>query len=336
MKLKKLTIVMIILDILAIICLFLTYGPITYFRDLLVTTAMTTMEHQYLAKIFYNNSTIEKVMKNNTIIDDGSESDSSHIVFKEEDITTYENEYEESILDREKDSLYKLIPISGSGYKGTIVAIYNPKKIKLVLASTFGYNGETLDVISKNNNAIIGMNASGFEDEDGVGNGGQVSGILIKDAQIINNTSNTSHGGGIIGFNKDGILMLSHKTAYEAIQDGMIDGVQFGPFLIVNGEESEIVGNGGMGIHPRTAIAQRKDGIVLFLTIDGRQPGYSIGANMKEVRDILFKYKAYNAANLDGGASTTLTVNGKIYNKPCGILDGHFAARNLPTAWIVK
>lgn len=336
MKLKKLTIIMIILDILAVIGLFLTYGPISYFRDLLVTTAMTTMEHQYLAKIFYNNKTIEKIMKNNTIIDNGSESDNSHIVFKEEIITTFDNEYEKSILDREKDALYKIIPISGNGYKGTIIAIYNPKRIDLALASTFGYNGETLDIISKNNKAIIGMNASGFEDENGIGNGGEVSGILIKDKKIINNISNTSHGGGIIGFNDEGILMLSHKTAYETIQDGMVNGVQFGPFLIVNGKEAEIVGNGGMGIHPRTAIAQRKDGIVLFLTIDGRQPGYSIGTNMKEVRDILLKYNAYNAANLDGGASTTLTINGEIYNKPCGILNGHFAPRRLPTAWIVK
>ena len=32
-------------------------------------------------------------------------------------------------------------------------------------------------------------------------------------------------------------------------------------------------GDGGWGVGPRTAIGQRKDGTVLFLVIDGRQPG---------------------------------------------------------------
>lgn len=335
-KVKKLTKVLFILDILAFICLFITYGPISYFRDLLVTTAMTTMEHQYLARIFYSNETIEKVLMNNTIKDSGSSSNTSDITFNIEEPTKYENEYEEAILKRNKSDLFKVIPLSGSGYKGYLVAIYDSKRISIALASSFGSNGETLDVIATNNDALVALNASGFEDDNGVGNGGAVSGILIKDSKIISNIPNTSHGGGIIGFNQDGVLMLTHKTAYEAIEDGMKDGVQFGPFLIVNGEMSNISGNGGMGIHPRTAIAQRKDGIVLFLAIDGRQPGYSIGASITEVAEILLKYKAYNAANLDGGASTTLAINGELYNKPCGILNGKFAARNLPNAWIVK
>ena len=47
-KIRKLTIVCIILDILVIMGFFLTYGPIDYFRNLLVNTAMKTMEHQVL------------------------------------------------------------------------------------------------------------------------------------------------------------------------------------------------------------------------------------------------------------------------------------------------
>ena len=50
--------------------------------------------------------------------------------------------------------------------------------------------------------------------------------------------------------------------------------------------------------------------------------------------DILMRYKAYNAANLDGGASTSLAVEGKLYNEPCG--NGGTGERNTPTAWIFK
>ena len=54
----------------------------------------------------------------------------------------------------------------------------------------------------------------------------------------------------------------------DAIKAGMEDAVEFGPFLIVNGNAAEIKGNGGWGIAPRTVLAQRKDGIVLFVVID--------------------------------------------------------------------
>lgn len=331
---KKITKLLIFLDMLAIICLFFMYGPISYFKDIFITTAMTTMSHQYLAKVFYSDKMIEEVLEKNKVIDSGRSSDTSHIVFSDNNDKIYTSIYEKEILEREKDDKYKIIKLSGNGYQGYLVAIYDPKNIELALPSTYGYRGETLDVISRNNNAIVGINAGGFMDESGEGNGGQVSGILIKDSKIINNVY--SYGTGIIGFNENGVLMLSHKSAEEAIKDGMVDGIQFGPFLIVDGVSSFISGNGGMGIHPRTAIAQRKDGIVLFLVIDGRQPGYSIGASISEVTKILLRYGAYNAANLDGGASTTLTINGEIYNRPCGILNGNFYQRAIPNAWILK
>ena len=123
-------------------------------------------------------------------------------------------------------------------------------------------------------------------------------------------------------------------TAKEAIKSGVVDAVEFGPFLIVNGKAAEIKGNGGWGISARTAIAQRKDGIVLFLVIDGRQPGYSMGTDMKEITKIFLRYKAYNAANLDGGASTSLNVEGKLVSKPCAV--NPKGERPVPNAWIVK
>lgn len=330
---KLITKILIFLDILALICYFIFYGPISYVRDLLVTTAMTTMEHQYLAQTFYTEKMIEKVLDNNKIIESTDNTDTNQIDFEEK--TVYDSIYEKDILERDKDALYKIIDITSSMYKGYLVAVYDSKRIELALASNYGSYGETLDRILINNDAILGINASGFLDDGGVGNGGSVAGILIKDGIILNNIP-IYGSSGIVGFNKDGVLMLTHKKAYEAISDGLVDGVEFGPFLIINGVPSYINGNGGMGIQPRTIIAQRKDGIVLFLVIDGRQPGYSIGITIEEATKILLKYGAYNASNLDGGASTTLAVDKKIYNSPCGMLNGHLYPRALPNAWVLK
>ena len=49
-RIKKTTILLIALDFFAIVCLFLMYGPFSYFRDLWVTSAMTTKSHKYLAR----------------------------------------------------------------------------------------------------------------------------------------------------------------------------------------------------------------------------------------------------------------------------------------------
>ena len=59
-------------------------------------------------------------------------------------------------------------------------------------------------------------------------------------------------------------------------------------------------------------IGQRKDGTFIFVVVDGRQPGYSIGTNLLEMQNIFNRYDAYNAANLDGGSSATMYYNGKV------------------------
>ena len=72
---------------------------------------------------------------------------------------------------------------------------------------------------------------------------------------------------------------------------------------------------------------------VLFLSIEGRLPGYSLGATMNDIIEVLLRYKAYNAANLDGGASTTMAVNGKLYNRPSA--GKEYGGRTVSNAWIV-
>lgn len=332
---KKLTITLVILDILTLIFLFFTYGPISYFRDLLITTAMTTKSHHYLALTLYDEETIYKVLASNYMKEVDENTNTSDInIGNIKEQTTYESESEREILEHDKDDIYKIINISGAGYKGFVVAIYDPSRIELVTANRFGVQGEFLQNIVKRTDALIGINAGGFADAGGIGNGGIPTGTVIQDGKIIYEGVDTGWGGGIVGFTKDNILVLTKEDAKTAIENGIEDAVEFGPFLIVNGKRAIAKGNGGYGISSRTALAQRQDGIVLFVVIDGRQPGYSIGVNMVELTDILVKYKAYNAVNLDGGASSSLVEKGVILNKPCAT--SATGERWIPEAWIVK
>lgn len=310
-----------IIIIVFIICLslglFLLYGPWHGFRDFWITTAMTTMNHQYLAKWFYNDETINKVLEKNQIIESSEKINTDLIDIYDNQIvsTTYKDEYDKQVLVHEKGTIYKYFKVEGYKFDAYMAVIYDPSKISVVHTKYMGTTGQYLTDMAKENNAIVAINGGGFTDINGESNGGQPRGIIIENGKIIQSSRNRDKAGGVIGFTNDNKLFLADISAEEAVNAGVRDAVEFGPFLIINGEPSFIKGNGGYGIHPRTAIGQRKDGIVLFLVVDGRRVD-SMGAGMKDLTDIMLKYGAYNAANLDGGNSSVLVINNEIMNKP--------------------
>ena len=68
--------------------------------------------------------------------------------------------------------------------------------------------------------------------------------------------------------------------------------------------------------HPRTAVAKLKNGKLLMVTVDGRQPNVSVGMNLNELAEFLLELGAVDAMNLDGGGSTTMVLRGKVVNTP--------------------
>lgn len=68
--------------------------------------------------------------------------------------------------------------------------------------------------------------------------------------------------------------------------------------------------------HPRTAVAKLKDGKFLMVTVDGRQPGVSVGMSLQELAEYILSLGATDAMNLDGGGSTTMFLDGKVVNTP--------------------
>lgn len=330
---KKWVITLIILDIFAIICLITFYVPFFGIRDFLITNAMPTMSHKYLARTFYSNKTIKEVLNSNKVIELEDSTDPTKIDFtKLVDTGHYSSIYEEQVLKRNKDNdLYKIITVEEDGYKAYIAVIYDSKRVHLVSSSNSGK--QKIDEIAEENDAKVAINASGYT--YGKNYTKIPSGAVIMDGKIASNVGKPYYGGGIVGFNEDGVLMLINDTATTAINAGMVQGMEFGPFLIVNGKMANIKGDGGWGKAQRTAIAQRKDGIVLLLVSDGRQ--YSkgvVGMSMKQIATLLLKYGAYNASNLDGGNSAIMYANGKYISTP-STQEGD-GGRHLPNAWIVK
>ena len=313
--------------------LFLFYGPIDSFKEFWITSAMTTMNHKYLATWIYSEDYINKVLERNKIIEVDEISDPNQIVFRKYTTTIYRNEYEKEILDRDEDALYKLINVSGKGYQGFLVAVYDPSRVHIATTAYLGSRGESILTVSKRENAIIAMNAGGFYDPDWNSNGALPHGTVISNGVVVSDFQDANVGGGFIGFTNENKLILGNMSKDDAINMGYRDAIEFGPYLIVNGKRSFVRGNGGWGIAPRSAIGQRKDGIVLLLVINGRL-ATSIGADMIDLCDIMENYGAYNAANLDGGSSSELVINNKIINTP--VAGGDNGLRDMSTFWVIK
>ena len=88
-----------------------------------------------------------------------------------------------------------------------------------------------------------------------------------------------------------------------------------GPMLVSNGEIN-VDRNGDfrndvvLGRAPRTGIGLDKDGRLILVVLEGRNPLGSIGANLYEFAEIMKRYGAVVAMNLDGGSSSTLVIDG--------------------------
>ncbi len=314
---KKLTILAIIIDLFIAICFFIFYGPFPYVKNLVISTAMVTKTHQYIAYTFYSEDTVKKVLDQNAYIPLTDDVKLDDIKIDTSIKTTFKDEYEEAILKRDPgNNDYKYVKIKVGKYDAHLVAIYDPAKVHLITAPSFntGKGAEKITKMCSRLGGEVCINGGMFSDPDGWGSD-IPQGYLIKNGKVIWSDRNTKEE--LIGFTKDNKLLLVKDTAEGAIQKGMRDALQFGPFLIVNGKTMQFASEaGGYDRAARVAIGQRKDGVVLFLVTEGV---HTNGPNLKEVTETLELYGAYNAANLDGGTSAQLVVQNKLINTPMNV-----------------
>ena len=312
--------------------LFILYGPIDNFRTWLITTAMMTMNHQHYCKWFYNDEVINEVLANNYVGRSEEDTNPNLVTFDEE--VVYENEYEKAVLKRDKDALYKIIEFEVNGCDAYLAVIYDASKIKVGVSKRIGVSGQYIYDMTREQNAVLAINGGGFYDPNYNSNGANPLGVTIADGKIITDIQYDSMNGGIIGFDLENrLVLLRDASAKEAVAYGLRDAVTMGPFLIVNGKMADIKGNGGWGYGARSAIGQRKDGIVLMLVVDSNE-FRTKGASIRDLAEIMQKYGAINAANLDVGTSSAMVVNNEPINDPINSALEH-KTRGIPTIFKV-
>ncbi len=294
----------------------LLYGPFQNAKSAYVGAAMSSMTHQYLAKMFLSDEKIAEVLGTS-------------------ETTTETTNTSQIEIPKVKDETIEYYKIETDKYTGHYLVIKDPTRVKVGYTSKLNVEGETTSQIAKNNDAIAAVNGGAFTDQSSnqkwTGNGGFPSGLIMSGGKIIYNDLGEEKEDDEIGMTKDGVLITGVYSVKKLEELGVQEALNFGPSLVINGKMTPMTGDGGQGVAPRTVIGQRKDGAIILLVIDGRSLS-SPGATLKEVQEVMYKLGAINAANLDGGKSTTMYYDGDIINTPSYSM----GERSIPTAIIVK
>ncbi len=313
-------------------------GPSQSLGDLLTVTMLETSALKFVPRIYYSQATVDEIVARNSVVDDGSQTDTSMIAISgptpEPDpnaaVQAQPTPPPENLITSEEG--IEIYEVHGATYNGWMMVVQDPSRVGVgVCREKFSSKpGLRLHEIAERYNGVAAINGGGFSDSGGLGNGGRPLGLVISGGEVLNKANINSDHAIVVGFNRDNVLLVGKMTSEEALEKGMRDALAFGPALVVNGEAARVSGSSS-GLNPRTAIGQRADGAVLMLVIDGRQAS-SLGATYADLISVMVEYGAVNAVNLDGGSSSLLYYKGEYLNKGV-ILTG---SRDIPTAFVVR
>lgn len=286
-------------------------------KEVLTLSLLETSAGKFVPTLFLDKDEISQIVAQNTVV--------------------YDTYTDTSMIKTEflgSDDI-EVIEISGTTYKGRMIIISDPSRVYMATPETgFGgsSSGLTVSEYVERDGAIAGINAGGFQDKNGRGNGSIPSGYVIENGEIA--YGNLSDVECVTGFDEDYKLIVGQMSAQEAINIGIENGLCFSlsgiGALIINGEPINVDMSAG-GLNPRTAIGQRADGTIILLNIDGRQ-AHSLGASYLDIIEIFLEQDVVNASNLDGGSSAMMIYEGDAISVSSSLV----GVRTLPTAFLVK
>lgn len=320
-------------------------GPSTAARDLFVSTILETGQMKFLASWYFSEEEILAITGRNGMIHNDSEVDPGLIAIPVTGPAEGADQQDE-LPDVE------IVEISGHSFFAKLMIVRDPARVRLATIypwgdSPEGKQGVPLGTLVDQEDCLAGINGGEYFSN---GNwGGKPKGLVVCQGQIQYNRPLA--GDVMVGFSEDNILIIKEiggLTAKEVeklvAEDRIRDAVSFKDIddgddnhftkLIINGKATELSGSGS-GANPRTVIGQRADGTVLLLVTDGRGAGGHLGATARDLIAIMQEYEAVNAANLDGGSSSSMYYDGA-YEMSSVTLYYATSSWKLPTAFVVE
>ena len=329
------TVIFILITLLAMIKMICS-GISESAKELFATTMLETGQMKFLASLFLSKEELQELVNKNSVAAMNTEVDTNLIKVEEK-----KEEFDINAITIEE--------ISGNTFFAKMLIINDPSRVKLATTFPWKEHGVQLEKLVNQSNSIAGINGGLYLS---TGNkGGQPLGVVVANGEIQLNKPHGYAGLHIIGFDESNILRIidihgKNKEQIEQIiktekirdavtfQEESSDANNHFVKLIVNGEERKVDGKGS-GANPRTAIGQRADGTVLLLVTDGRGASGHLGATAADLIKIMKEYGAVNAANLDGGSSSSMYYNGK-YEMSSVTFYYTNSSWKLPTGFVVE
>ncbi|MBP3672364.1 MAG: phosphodiester glycosidase family protein [Oscillospiraceae bacterium] len=338
--LARLSIFLVVTVLLLVVALYgvmyvVAKGPSPTARDLFVMSVRETSAVGFLADLFFTEEEIAAI-ENKTEVEEYVETDTSLINIAKPEEKTDEDQQdtqeeqgpaadEWGLVDEDGDGII-VEPVKGEGYSGYMMVVLDPSRVIMgSVPTSFGGRGYTVEQMVQQFDAVAGINAGGFEDPEGKGNGSIPNTMVVYEGEVYYESKGVQDG--FVGIDSNNILHVGKLTSADVKAKDIQYGVCFGPVLVANGEACDV---GTSGVNPRTAIGQRSDGAILMLVIDGRQ-AISLGATYQDMVDIFLEYGAVNACNLDGGSSSLMWYDGDYINNCASVI----GIRPVPTTFLV-
>ena len=341
--------------------------PLSDLRDTFIETALGTMEHKWLATALFPADIVEAVrsqMEADRLAQAGQNSSPWETGEKIEERDFFElfpeidpaafrafapvAELEEFYVNRsgldevgldlstrQGDQVLAIDAANGilvlrireEFFRGVLILGRDPSRLSCAAAENWGVSGQRAGQIAQANGALVALTASGF---DAAG----PEGAYQTGAAMCGGTAYGDHlktGYKRLELRSDDRLYVVDAPA--DFHPDCTDATEWTPALIVDGQIVVTKEDHYNARNPRCCLGQAKDGTVLMLCIEGRFLD-SLGATAPECAEILARYGAWQAMNLDGGTSAICWYDGR-YITRCSdpeLTEG----RLLPNVWIYK
>lgn len=193
------------------------------------------------------------------------------------------------------------------------IYVTNVKYLKTAFATgEYGKNlREGVADMAEKNDAILAISGDFY--------GNSEEGVVIRNGVLYRSEISDSD---ICVLFKDGTMKAyspDEFNADEVIKQGAWQAWNFGPSLLD--------GNGNIldsfnttsyidSSNPRCAIGYVEEGHYVFVVVDGRNEGYSRGASLSELAQIMIDEGCKTAYNLDGGKSAAMVYEDQYVNQP--------------------
>ena len=193
----------IVLGLIGVIYI-LEFGPSNTARNLFVNSAMESSAGKFMATMFLSDEKIAQIRKDNSVVASDDITDTSLINIGTNETDTADGD------DYDEDGI-QIIDISNDTYKGKMMIVKDPSRVTVGISGQYGasYSGKTVMDMAMNYDAVAAVNGGGFEDNNGVGNGGTPIGLVISDGELKYGSAGSSYE--VIGLS---LIHISEPTRH--------------------------------------------------------------------------------------------------------------------------